>query len=127
MMFGHLKERSMHPLEHETIPQVPSQPRVVPERAPTVALVTNVVEDGPAAEAGIKPGDVILAIDGERIQRGANLRRMLLEFRPGDRIKLTIRRANRTRDVQVRLGRHPEDESQPYLGLYFRLMPIDPD
>lgn len=97
-----------------------------PQVRPTVAiaaLVVGVVEDGPAAEAGIEVGDVILAIDGERLQQGIDPREMLSAYQPGDRVELTIQRGERTREVQVTLGSH-EDSDLPRLGLTYRTIPF---
>jgi S1-C subfamily serine protease len=88
-----------------------------------VAMVVGVAEDGPAAEAGIEVGDMILAVDGERLQRGMDPREMLSAYQPGDRIELTIRRGERTRTVQVTLGSRA-DSDLPRLGLTYRIIPF---
>ncbi len=88
-----------------------------------VALVVGVDEDGPAAEAGIEVGDTILAIDGERLQQEMAPREMLSAYKPGDRVELTVRRGERTREVQVTLGSR-EDSDLPRLGLTYRIVPF---
>ena len=87
------------------------------------ALVVDVAEEGPAAEAGIEVGDRILALDGERLQRGTAPREMLSAYKPGDRVELTIQRGERTREVQVTLGSR-EDSDLPRLGLTYRIVPF---
>lgn len=111
------------------IPQEPMERwRVVPtpQGQPSVAivaLVVGVAEHGPAAEAGIEVGDMILALDGERLQRDMDPREMLSAYEPGDRVELTVRRGARTREVQVTLGSR-EDSDLPRLGLTYRIVPF---
>ncbi|MDX1578102.1 MAG: trypsin-like peptidase domain-containing protein [Gemmatimonadota bacterium] len=56
-------------------------------------------EESPAAEAGIRPGDLILAVDGDRIQSVGDLQRKIRTYEPGETVTLTImRRETRERD-----------------------------
>lgn len=76
---------------------------------PTVAgaMVQRVTADGPAEGAGIEPGDVIVAVDGKSIGYSGQLQQRIAEYRPGDRVTLTIYRDRRSMDVSVRLGEAP--------------------
>lgn len=119
--------RTMHRMEHDddTLPgPAPRRPQERRERARIAVLVTKVYEDGPADEAGIKAGDRILAVDGEQIESDTDLRELLSEYEPGDRVELSIRRGARERDIQVKLGRRPAEHDAPYLGLEYRLAPL---
>ena len=91
-----------------------------------VALVVGVAENGPAAEAGIEVGDIILALDGERLNREMNPRERLSAYEPGDRVELTVRRGGRARTVQVTLGSRA-DSDLPRLGLTYRIIPLARD
>ncbi len=51
--------------------------------------VNKVSDDGAAAEAGIKEGDVIVAADGQKVTRMAELQEVIAKKRPGDKITLT--------------------------------------
>lgn len=51
--------------------------------------VDKVVEDGAAAEAGIKSGDVIITADGQKVTKMAELQEIIAKKRPGDKISLT--------------------------------------
>jgi S1-C subfamily serine protease len=124
--FGRWDVRSPTPFERDFGPRMPMEPRQGPQQGASAALVTEVREGGPADEAGLREGDLILAIDGEQIRAGTNLREMISLYRPGDRVELTIHRGNRARQVQVILGRRADDPSQPYLGLTVRLIPMIP-
>lgn len=53
------------------------------------ALVTSVVEDGPAAKAGIKAGDVITAVDGEEVDSPGDVARAISKKKEGD-VTLTV-------------------------------------
>jgi membrane-associated protease RseP (regulator of RpoE activity) len=52
-------------------------------------LVTSVTEDGPAAKAGVKAGDVITAIDGEKVDSPGDLSRAINRKKEGD-VTLTV-------------------------------------
>lgn len=67
------------------------------------ALVQSVTEDGPAARAGIRLGDVVTAIDGEKVSTGNDLQHRIALRAPGDRVGVTIYRDGAPMDVSVRL------------------------
>ena len=66
------------------------------------ALVAGVQATSPAAEAGIVPGNVIVEVNGTAIKDAHDLARSIGEVRPGDTVKLTIRRNGKIETVQVR-------------------------
>jgi 2-alkenal reductase len=70
--------------------------------------VVEVVEDGPSAAAGIEPGDVITALDGEEITRQNSLIDLLFEHEPGDTVSVTAERDGTPQTFQVTLGERPE-------------------
>jgi S1-C subfamily serine protease len=100
-----------------------AQPR---GRLAYAASITTVTAGSPADDAGLAPGDLILAIDGTPIRVGSDPKRILSSYRPGDRVELTIRRANRTRQVQAKLGEEPDQPGSPYLGISYQLTPYPP-
>ncbi|MEU3185262.1 trypsin-like peptidase domain-containing protein [Streptomyces sp. NPDC006923] len=59
---------------------------------------------GPGAKAGIRPGDVITEVNGERVHGGEELIVKIRAHRPGDRLELTLVRAGRERTVTLSLG-----------------------
>jgi membrane-associated protease RseP (regulator of RpoE activity) len=63
-------------------------------------LVSSVSEDGPAAKAGIRAGDVITAVDGEKIDGAGDLTRALGKKKEGD-VTLTIVRDKSQRSITV--------------------------
>lgn len=68
---------------------------------PRGALVSSVDEDGPAANAGIKPGDVIVGVNGERIDRFADLSRVIAALRPGSEAHVRVWRDRKERGIEV--------------------------
>jgi serine protease Do len=63
-------------------------------------LVTSVRDDSPAAKAGIKAGDVITAVDGEKVEDSGDLTRALGKKNEGD-VTLTIVREKHQRSITV--------------------------
>ncbi len=66
-------------------------------------LVAKVQPDGAAHKAGIKEGDVIVAVDGHKVNEVPELLEKIGQHRPGDKITLTIERHNKKLDVPVTL------------------------
>ncbi len=59
---------------------------------------------GPGARAGIKAGDVITTVDGQRVHSGEELIVKTRAHRPGDRLELTLERGGKERTVSLVLG-----------------------
>lgn len=74
------------------------------------ALVAGVTEGGPAAKAGIKPGDVIVAFDGKPVKEMRMLPRIVADTTIGKRVGVDIIRNGERRTVQVRIGRLEDAE-----------------
>ena len=68
------------------------------------ALVTSVIDGQPAGKAGIKTGDVITAVAGEKIDNANELLRRVAALRPGESAELTLLRKNSPLTVSVTLG-----------------------
>ncbi|MGW1496621.1 trypsin-like peptidase domain-containing protein [Streptomyces sp. NPDC002402] len=64
----------------------------------------SVSPKGPSAKAGIKPGDVITKVDGQRVHSGEELIVKIRSHRPGDRLELTLVRGGRERTLTLTLG-----------------------
>lgn len=63
-----------------------------------------VAKDGPAAEAGIKSGDVITEVEGQRVHSGEELIVKIRAHRPGDELDLKLTRGGEERTVTLTLG-----------------------
>ncbi|PZO75642.1 MAG: serine protease [Mesorhizobium amorphae] len=76
---------------------------------PYGALVADVTEDGPAAAAGLKPGDVVLAFNGVVVEHVDALGYRLATQPIGAKAKLTVLSAGAERQVEVSLVRAPDN------------------
>ncbi|MFJ3966995.1 trypsin-like peptidase domain-containing protein [Streptomyces parvus] len=63
-----------------------------------------VAEDGPADKAGIKSGDVITQVEGQRVHSGEELIVKIRAHRPGDDLDLKLTRGGKERTVTLKLG-----------------------
>src|SRR5262245_19597828 len=73
------------------------------------AMVTKVTEDGPAAKEDLKAGDVIVEINGEKIDESRDLARKIAELPPDTDVKLSIVRYGEKREVTMKLGTFPNN------------------
>jgi putative serine protease PepD len=71
------------------------------------AQVGQVVSGAPAADAGVRTGDVVTAIDGKTITGADALVTAVDGKKPGDTVTLKVRRGGSTSDIKVKLGTRP--------------------
>lgn len=84
---------------------------------PTGALVSNIVDGSPAAKAGLKPGDVILSLDGASIQNPNALRYHLATEEIGKTVEVVILRQGRRETLELRLERAPGGDDSTALTI----------
>lgn len=65
--------------------------------------IPQVMEDGAADKGNMKDGDVILSINGESINKSSELQEMISRYYPGDKIKVTVLRDGKKKDLNVKL------------------------
>ena len=70
-------------------------------------LIAGVLQNGPAARAGIQPGDVILQVQNQPVRNVAELLRQVAELPPGQTARLSVWRKQNTLVVQVTPGERP--------------------
>jgi serine protease Do len=79
-------------------------------KKPQGALVAAVESKSPADKAGIKTGDIILAVDGRDIDNSIDLPRVIGESRPGTQVKLKVWRQGEMKEVNAFLGEAPAEK-----------------
>ncbi len=104
---------------------------------PRGALVSSVEQGGPAAEAGLQPGDIIVGVQGQKIETSPELPGVIAHLRPGTTASLDIVRNGKPQRVEVRIARLKEPGAErtaaqqgggaktPKLGLSVR--PLTPE
>ncbi len=75
------------------------------------ALITAVNDGSPAQKGGLKEEDVVLAIDGERVNSSTTLTRIIALKRPDATVALSVVRAGKPAEVKVKLGVRPDLEN----------------
>jgi serine protease Do len=75
----------------------------------TGVAVAAVDRSGPAARAGIRPGDVLLTVNGEAIVSSRSLIRAIAAITPGNAAHVAVRRQGHDIDLSVTVGRRPND------------------
>ncbi|HZF03284.1 MAG TPA: Do family serine endopeptidase [Patescibacteria group bacterium] len=107
-VLGQLKERGQVVrgyLGVSVMPVTPEARQAVKLDRARGALVAEIVSGSPAASAGLKPGDVIVAFQGEPIQNPHDLTRRVAGTPPGSKVTLRVARGSGETSVDVTLGR----------------------
>jgi serine protease Do len=73
-------------------------------KKPAGALVSSVEKGGPAAQAGLEPGDVILGINGKEIGSSGELPAIVAGMTAGETVRLQVWRHGTARDINVKVG-----------------------
>jgi len=81
-------------------------------------LVVWQMYDGPAYEAGVRPGDIVESADGVAIESDRQLRNVIAQKRPGATVKLVVRREGKRYKANVDVVAHPIDRmGRPVPGI----------
>jgi serine protease Do len=89
---------------------------ITPEIAETIGvkegiLVSQVAPGSPAERAGLKVGDIIVAIDGEKVREVRELQFRVMKTPPGTEVTLTIIRGGKEQSIKAKVGEMPEEVS----------------
>ncbi len=76
------------------------------------ALIAGVMRGSPADKAGIRPGDVLIAIDGRKVKDAEQMLEQIAALQPGQTGRMTLRRDGREIEVQAVIGRRPKPPRQ---------------
>jgi len=69
------------------------------------ALIAGVLRGSPADASGIKPGDILLAVDGRQVKDPQNMLDLIAGQKPGDTVTFKLRRQNNLLDTRVKIGK----------------------
>ena len=82
-------------------------------KAASGVIITGVLQSGPAARAGVVPGDVLLAVEGQPIQTVAELLAKVSALKPGRPARLKFLRNNQELEFAVTPAQRPRVKSVP--------------
>ncbi|HKB41318.1 MAG TPA: PDZ domain-containing protein [Gemmataceae bacterium] len=71
-------------------------------------VIVGVFKNSPAEKAGIKAGDTLLKIDGKDIKKPEDGGPIMGAKKPGDKVKLTIKREGKDKEVEMTCGKRSE-------------------
>jgi len=72
--------------------------------------IAEVVRSGPAGRAGVRPGDIVTAVNDQAVDDARSLLRAVAAIPPGQTARLTLRRQGRGIELPVIVGRRPSNE-----------------
>jgi serine protease DegQ len=78
--------------------------------ATTGVLIEGVLRGGPAERAGLKPGDVLVAIEGKPVKDPNAMLNLVAALVPGKPASIRLRRENKDVDIQVAVGKRPTQQ-----------------
>jgi len=79
---------------------------------PRGVFVTSIMDGSAAQEAGVKEGDVILSVNGKKVNKPNELQAKVASYNPGDKVQLEIWREGKTKEITVTLkGNDKEKDS----------------
>jgi len=76
------------------------------------ALIAGVLRGGPADKAGIKPGDVLVEIDGRPVSDPAAMLNLVAALAPGESTKMKLKRQGKDVEAQISVGRRPKPQTR---------------
>lgn len=76
------------------------------------AIIAGVLKGGPADKAGIKPGDILVAVDGRPITDTTDMLNLIAQLTPGKRSKMTLLRKSQEANVDVVVGKRPKPQRE---------------
>jgi serine protease DegQ len=71
------------------------------------AIIAGVVRGGPADNAGIRPGDIVMAVDGKTVVNRTEILNLIAQLKPNSKIKFKILRRTTESNVDVVVGKRP--------------------
>ena len=76
-------------------------------KAQSGVIITGVLQNGPAAQAGLRPGDVVTAVGGRSVKNVSELLSAVAALKPGEPAKLAIERRDQRTELNITPGKRP--------------------
>ena len=78
----------------------------------TGAIIAGVLKNGPADKAGLKPGDILVAVEGKPIADTTDMMNQIAQLQPGSKAKLTVLRKTQESTLEAIVGKRPAVKRQ---------------
>lgn len=78
----------------------------------TGVIIAGVLKDGPADRAGMKPGDILVAVEGKPVNDTTGMLNLIAQLTPGNKAKMTVLRKSQESMLDVMVGRRPKIKSE---------------
>jgi serine protease Do len=108
LMSGQAIQRGYLGVQIQNLPEEYREPLGLPADQEG-AYVAEVTPGGPAAQAGLRDGDVVVTLNGQSVASSTELTRRVGQAAPGDVLRLEIFREGRRQTINVRSGTRPAD------------------
>jgi serine protease DegQ len=74
------------------------------------ALISEVLRGAPADKAGVRPGDILVAVNDKPVPDSATVLNLIASLKPGEKARLKLIRERRETEVEVVVGRRPKPQ-----------------
>jgi len=76
------------------------------------ALIAGVLKSGPADQAGVKPGDIIVAVEGKPVMDSSGMLNLIAALLPGKAATITVVRNQADKQIKINVGKRPKPTPQ---------------
>lgn len=76
------------------------------------AIIAGVLKGGPADKAGIRPGDILVAVEGKPVTDTTDMLNLIAQLTPGNKAKMTVLRKTQESTVDVLVGKRPKPKRE---------------
>lgn len=76
-------------------------------------IIAGVLKGGPADKAGMRPGDILLAVEGKPVADTADMLNLISQLKPGSKTRMTVMRKNQESVIDVTIGTRPKIKRAP--------------
>ena len=76
------------------------------------ALIAEVMRSGPADKAGVKPGDVLVEVEGRPVADPTSMLNLIAALAPGNSARVKLKRAGKDLQTSITVGRRPKPQAR---------------